>query len=64
MGVTINLMELIRVFKGHSDRVWSVDIFKADLIVSCSSDRTIKIWTVKDGVCQTTLDGTHSRTIR
>ena len=57
-------MELVQVYKGHSDRVWSIDIHRNELIVSCSSDKTIKIWTVKDGVCQTTLDGTHSRTVR
>ena len=58
-------MELIRVLEGHTDRVWSID-FSADgqLLASSSSDKTVRIWSVSDGKCQTTLDGTHSRTIR
>lgn len=59
------MVELERVFKGHDDRVWSLDFTPdAQLIASCSSDKTIKLWSVSDGVCQTTLDGTHSRTVR
>jgi len=45
------MLELVRSFQGHNDRVWSID-FSADgnLIASCSSDKTIKIWSM-NGVC-------------
>ena len=58
-------MELVLSLLGHADRVWSLD-FSADgkLLATCSSDKTIKIWSIEDGICRTTLDGTHSRTIR
>jgi WD40 repeat protein len=58
-------MDLLKVLKGHTDRVWSLD-FSPDgqLLATCSSDKTIRIWTVQDGKCQSVLDGTHSRTIR
>ena len=59
------MVELEKVFKGHSDRVWSLDFSQdGSLIASCSSDKTIKIWSTSNAICQTTLDGTHTRTIR
>jgi len=57
-----------QVLSGHNDRVWSVVWSpQGDLLASCSSDKTIKIWGKgSDGYleCKATLEGAHKKTIR
>ncbi|OMJ87262.1 hypothetical protein SteCoe_11029 [Stentor coeruleus] len=41
--------ELLHTYKGHNDRIFCVKIsFDSKLIASCSADRTIKIYNIKD----------------
>jgi len=37
-----------RQFIGHSDAVWSIQVFQ-DLLLSCSADDSIKIWNCESG---------------
>lgn len=58
-------MELVMKLDGHSDRVWCVSFHNAgNLIASCSSDKTLKIWDPNNGQLKTTLSGGHQRSIR
>ena len=43
----------------HSDWVWRLQQFESGELVSCSGDRTIKIWDLTEGCCTKTLVG-HS----
>ncbi|KAL1916926.1 uncharacterized protein VTP21DRAFT_5123 [Calcarisporiella thermophila] len=65
-------LELIAELKGHQDRVWQVSWHpKEQLLASCSSDRTVRLWApLSPGpaptkwACIATLESVHKRTIR
>ena len=46
----------VKVLEGHTNSVWSVAI-KDNLIISGSTDKTIKIWDIDSGICIKTLEG-------
>jgi WD40 repeat protein len=50
--------ECLKTLEGHSSYVNSVAICD-DVIVSGSSDKTVKVWSLKSGECLKTLEG-HS----
>ena len=45
-----------KVLKGHTNYIMSVFV-KDNIIISCSCDKTIKIWDIDTGVCLKTLEG-------
>ncbi len=47
---------------GHNGGVWCSEMTD-DLIVSGSTDRTIRVWNINTGVCQHVLYG-HTSTVR
>ncbi|KPA15061.1 repeat-containing protein [Candidatus Magnetomorum sp. HK-1] len=48
----INNQKEIKVFKGHKDRIWSVDFsYTNDIFASGSSDKTIRLWNIKTKEC-------------
>jgi len=52
------MVQLWDISAGHSMKVNNVQCSpKGDLIASCSSDRTIRLWDVDTGVCRRTLSG-------
>ncbi|KAG9509416.1 putative cytosolic iron-sulfur protein assembly protein CIAO1 [Fragariocoptes setiger] len=55
-----------QTLKGHNSTVWAIDFnSNGDHLVSCSDDRTVRIWKLSDGVwkCAITLQGYHTRAI-
>ncbi|MHC5780090.1 WD40 repeat domain-containing protein, partial [Nostoc sp.] len=56
--------ECHQIYKGHSDRVWSIS-FSADgqTLASGSADRTIRLWNVSTGKCRNILQE-HSDRVR
>ncbi|XP_065667150.1 probable cytosolic iron-sulfur protein assembly protein CIAO1 homolog [Hydra vulgaris] len=58
---------LIQSLDSHQDRVWCVSWNpKGNLLASCSSDRTIKIWGKEGGIwiCKSSFADQHNRTVR
>jgi WD40 repeat protein len=51
--------EWLTTFEGHSRDVRSVMLLNETKIVTCSVDKSIKIWNIKNGECEKTLKG-HS----
>ena len=53
---------LIKTFEGHSNAVYKV-IFMSSFkqLVSAAGDGLVKIWTIKNGECDTTLDNHTDR---
>lgn len=47
---------LIATLISHTKSVWGVEWFKGNCLISCSSDGTIKIWNVKKGLCQKSIE--------
>jgi len=55
--------ECLHTFEGHSRGVYSVAISpNGKTIVSCSADKTIKVWDIETGACLRTLGG-HSSNV-
>jgi U3 small nucleolar RNA-associated protein 13 len=53
------------VLKGHKRGIWSVEFSPVEQCVMTSSgDRTIKIWSVADGLCLKTFEGHTSSVLR
>jgi WD40 repeat protein len=48
-------LDNILTLNGHQDDVYSIISFESDKIISCSKDKTIKIWNVDTGQCLKTL---------
>lgn len=46
----------IKVLEGHSDSVRGVCFMSKNIIASCSQDKTVKIWDLKEGICIHTVD--------
>lgn len=42
--------------RGHGRAIWSIDMYRSDLVVSASTDSQIKIWDLRSGECLKTLD--------
>ena len=40
-----------RRFEGHTDAVWSLAI-QHDVLLSCSADDSVKLWTIEDAQCK------------
>jgi len=61
-------LKCVQTLEGHGDKIWSLAWNpQGDLLASCSSDKTIKIWgRGSDGFleCQATLENQHKKTIR
>jgi len=56
----LNTSECLKLtFSGHSDWIFCVKAFNDNQIVSCSRDKSIKIWDISTGDCIKTLLG-HS----
>jgi WD40 repeat protein len=49
--IKLKLSNCISTFKGHSDAVRSVIKISNDLIASCSSDESIKLWKISSMEC-------------
>ena len=47
----------LQTLEGHSDCVAAVAVLDADRIVSASSDKTLKVWSLASGECLQTLSG-------
>lgn len=57
----MNTYECLQVFRGHQDRLTSVD-FNGQILVSGSTDRTVRLWDIKTGECRKILSG-HTKRI-
>ncbi|KAI9331327.1 WD40-repeat-containing domain protein [Obelidium mucronatum] len=60
-------MSLIATLSGHTDRVWQATWHPAQaVLVSCSGDRSVRLWTQKDGrwTPAETVGDAHKRTVR
>ncbi len=47
----MNTSECLKTFEGHTDWVLCVKLVNENQIVSCSEDKTIKIWDIETGDC-------------
>lgn len=56
------LAQNLSYLKGHTGCVWSIQILDNDKVISCSHDRTIKIWNLNSGQCINTFLG-HSKDV-
>ena len=63
-------LSLLQTCEAHNDKVWCLAWhYSEELIVTGSSDKTIKLWGKHTGdennfECKATLEGGHTRTIR
>eukprot|EP01025_Chloroclados_australasicus_P051334 TRINITY_DN5971_c0_g1_i11.p2 TRINITY_DN5971_c0_g1~~TRINITY_DN5971_c0_g1_i11.p2 ORF type:complete len:340 (-),score=29.80 TRINITY_DN5971_c0_g1_i11:1248-2267(-) len=60
-------LKLVSQLEGHKDKVWKVSwSHSGNMLASCSGDRSVRIWKQVQGqwVCDATLEGCHTRTIR
>ena len=54
----VNLFVLIFIFKGHTAEISKVNFnSKGNLLMTGSSDKTVKLWDVDTGNCTQTLEG-------
>lgn len=59
-----NDYQCCKTFYGHNHNVSFVDfILEGDLIISCSRDKTIKLWEISTGYCKRTYTG-HEAWVR
>lgn len=55
-------VQCLRTLVGHSGGVWSSQMV-GDLVISGSTDRTLRVWNAKTGQCLKVLAG-HTSTVR
>lgn len=61
--ITIHyLFQCLRTLIGHTGGVWSSQM-SGNVIISGSTDRTLKVWNAETGQCTHTLYG-HTSTVR
>ena len=53
----LNTCECIKTFIGHEEIVWCIENLLYDKIVSCSRDKTIRMWNLNTGECFKMLRG-------
>ncbi|KAJ3321463.1 U3 small nucleolar RNA-associated protein 13 [Boothiomyces sp. JEL0866] len=54
---------LLGVFKGHKRGIWNVKFSPVDqVIATCSTDKTLKVWNIRDYSCIRTFEG-HLNTV-
>ena len=53
----MNTSECLKTFVGHTNLVCSVKFLNENQIVTCSDDKTIKIWDIATGECIKTFLG-------
>lgn len=56
------LFQCLRTLVGHTGGVWSSQM-SGNIIISGSTDRTLKVWNMDTGHCIHTLQG-HTSTVR
>ena len=56
------IQQCMRTLQGHTGGVWSSQM-QGNIIVSGSTDRTLKVWNAESGQCLHTLYG-HTSTVR
>ena len=49
--LNFNTWECLRTYKGHTDEVSCVKVLDPARILTCSADRTIRIWEIGTGEC-------------
>ncbi len=52
---TNNNWNLIRNYSSHTGAVQDIEYINADTVATASSDRTIKIWSIKTGITNRTM---------
>lgn len=57
-----NIFQCLRTLVGHTGGVWSSQM-RDNIIISGSTDRTLKVWNAETGECIHTLYG-HTSTVR
>ena len=55
-------METLKTIDAHSDMITSIFQLSKNKLISCSNDKTIKIWDVDEDICVKTFD-VHTETI-
>ena len=62
--IDLETFQRVTSLPAHAATIWDVK-FSSDgsLLITCSGDRTAKVWTTHDWTCQSTLMG-HSETVR
>lgn len=58
----LSLLQCLRTLVGHTGGVWSSQM-RDNIIISGSTDRTLKVWNAETGECIHTLYG-HTSTVR
>jgi small GTP-binding protein len=54
----------LRVLKGHASTVWGVTVTPdGRTVVSCSYDKTLRVWDIETGQCRATFEG-HTSFVR
>lgn len=55
-------MQCLRTLTGHTGGVWSSQM-AGSIIISGSTDRTLRVWDIDTGACTQILSG-HTSTVR
>lgn len=61
------LPDLVSVvtLRGHKRGIWSVEFSPVDqAVITASADKTIKMWSISDGLCLKTFEGHTSSVLR
>ena len=48
--------EILKIIDAHSGGIWSLVKLSNNILISCSNDKTIKVWRIEDGELLNTFE--------